>query len=389
MRILLKRNHRLFNFEHEFGATLAFSPTLLVDAGFLDKQSIGAVDCTAFTVDKVKSGDTGKRYDHTWLWNQMIRLGKVAQFGATPQDAFSTAVKGQKVLDKEEYDDSVAYFQTEIGKYDFFTNVKSAIQTQFNKGFKRPVGVGTYWFDEWTPTAPNGIMPEGKRKVSPHEWVVCGWDEEHPECFKIDAHLGYYTYMPRDEFNKAMNATYGSVALTLAETEEERIEFLKEVNYSRIQAIIDMVYNALKIIQAKINLLKPPITPPVAPIEPVVTSEKVKPKRDLLTEFCLSIRDFEGQPGDLNYRNHNPGNVRGTDGKFLVFKTDEEGFAYLKDYVRRACTGKHPSYLPDMTIVQFFRIYAPISDKNNPDAYAQWVCNRMKILPSTKIKELV
>lgn len=275
--ILLKRNHRLFNFEKEFGATLAFDDTLLVDAGFLDKQPIGDVSCTVYTVDKIKSGDTGKRYDHKWLWSEMVRLGKATAQGAVPTDAFSLAVKKQKVLDKEEYDDSVAYFQTDVGSYDYFSNVKSAIQKLKDMGFWRPQGVGTYWYMEFLQTGENQIMKEGKTRVSAHEWVVCGWDKEHPECFKIDAHEGFYRYMPREVFNKLMHETYGSVALTLAETDQEKIDFLKEDNYSFIQALIDKLYNALRIIQSKINTLPPPviITPkPPTPSEKLYETSK-------------------------------------------------------------------------------------------------------------------
>lgn len=108
-----------------------------------------------------------------------------------------------------------------------------------------------------------------------------------------------------------------------------------------------------------------------------------------LNDFCLAIRDFEGRPGDLNYRNNNPGNIRGRDGRFLKFNTYAEGWLYLKDYVTRACTGKHSAYKPDFTIKQFFGVYAPSSDNNQPDIYASWVANRIGLQTSTKIKELI
>ncbi len=154
MRINLLQDHRLFNYETTFGSTTTFSPTLIVDAGFLDVQPIGDVSCTCYTADKVKSGDTGKRYDHTWLWAKMVQARMVVNNGASPQDAFGMAVKGQRVVPTGEIDTSVAYFQCELGQYDFFTNVKSAIQMEYNKGLKRPVGVGTYWYREWLATPP-------------------------------------------------------------------------------------------------------------------------------------------------------------------------------------------------------------------------------------------
>ena len=44
--------------------------------------------------------------------------------------------------------------------------------------------------------------------------------DTHPDMFKIDALQGYYMYMPKDVFNHAMDDTYGSVALTIAETSQ-------------------------------------------------------------------------------------------------------------------------------------------------------------------------
>lgn len=396
MRIILKRNHNIFPYQQVFGSTTDFSATLLVDAGFLDTQAVGAVDCTAFTADKVKSGETGKRYDHNYLWGQMIALGKSSQFGASPQDAFSTAVKGQRTVDGV-IETSNSYYQTDVGQFDFFTNVKSAIQMEFNKGRKRPVGVGTFWYAEWNGLDPNSTMPEGRTHISDHEWLVCGWDKEHPNCFKIDSHQGYYMYMPKDVFNKAMDATYGSVALTLAETDAERIDFLKEINYSYIQAIIDYIYNALKVIQAKINTLpKPPVPSvpvpdhplPPGPTKPISRIKELAKSMEVFEGYFAPGEDPRFPSGSPAWRNKNPGNCKAKDGKFLVFKTKEEGFNYLCDYLTRACTGKHDAYKPEMTLNQFTHIYT--SDKEPaPTNYAKHIANDLMVSTTTKLKELV
>lgn len=303
MKTILKRDHRLFPYQYVFGSTLQFDETLLVDAGFLDTQPVGNIDCVLYSADKVKSGETGKKYDHVWLGIQARKTGKMTSTGMTPQDGFSVAIKGQKVVPTGEIETSPAYFQTEIGKYDFFTNVKSAMQLEHNDGKRRPIACGTFWYAEWGGVLPNGIMPEGKTHTSDHEWVVCGWDKEHPNCFKIDAHLGYYMYIPQDVFNKAMDATYGSVALTIAATSEEGIEWMKANSYSFIQSWIDRIYNALKIIQAKINNLKPmpPLSPP--PIDPPAPIVEVRPvekveylwdTKENARHSCRVIMDEEG-----------------------------------------------------------------------------------------------
>lgn len=80
-----------------------------------------------------------------------------------------------------------------------------------------------------------------------------------------------------------------------------------------------------------------------------------------------------------NYRKYhadtnNPGNIRGTNGKFLKFVSYEEGFDYLCNYINRACRGEHKAYNSDMTMLDFFSKYAPSEDNNNPKKYAEDVC---------------
>lgn len=308
MKIIFKKGksyRKLFNYQRQFGSTTVFSPSLSVDAGFLDIEPAGNVNCTCFTVGKIASAETGKHYDYTWLWTQMVKLGKTSMFGASPQDAFATAVKGLKVVPSGEIDIFPAYFQVDAGQFDTFTNVKSAMQLEFNKGNRRPVGCGTQWYAEWGGVLPNGVMPEGKTHVTDHEWEVCGWDEEHPNCFKIDSHEGYYKYMPQDVFNKAFKDTYGAVGLTLAMTTQEVIDFNKALGYSKIQSAIDAIFNILKLIQNQIVLLvnqktMQPNIPPVDVPAPIVEERVVEvPKyfwdtAEDARHSCRVIMDEEG-----------------------------------------------------------------------------------------------
>lgn len=127
--------------------------------------------------------------------------------------------------------------------------------------------------------------------------------------------------------------------------------------------------------------------------EPVIEAPKVEekdePKGSKLIEWALAIKDYEGGPGDLNHRLNNPGNIRSVKGPFLKFKTWEEGWNALLDYLTRAATGKHKAYKPEFTLEQFFRVYAPIADKNNPVAYAKYVAKRLGVPTSEKIKNLI
>ena len=75
--------------------------------------------------------------------------------------------------------------------------------------------------------------------------------------------------------------------------------------------------------------------------------------------------------------NNNPGAIKSNQGSFLRFPTYEEGFKYLIRYLTRACTGEHAAYRPDMTVREFFSIYSPSFDHNDPLKYAkdivEWV----------------
>lgn len=166
-----------------------------------------------------------------------------------------------------------------------------------------------------------------------------------------------------------------------------------------VQEQLNIIEKILIWIQEQIELLKKkpmykPLSEIIEPTPVIVQPEAVltqpeASKSDRLSLFCQYLTDFEGKPGDLNYRNKNPGNIRGRDGKFLVFKTWDIGMEYLKDYVLKAITGKHlayKKYYPSMNFYQFFRVYAPTSDNNQPSHYAEVVCKRMQVSPNDIMK---
>ena len=119
----------------------------------------------------------------------------------------------------------------------------------------------------------------------------------------------------------------------------------------------------------------------------------------ILQQFCLAIRDYEGKPGDRNYRNNNPGNCRyskiGYAPKYGIVRKDKDGFAIFEDYetgwlyllnlVRGIAKQR-----PEWTIVDFFKRYAPSTDGNDPARYAAYVAQRLSVdVSSWKIKNLI
>lgn len=124
--------------------------------------------------------------------------------------------------------------------------------------------------------------------------------------------------------------------------------------------------------------------------------------RDMLSEFCIAISNYEGGPKDLNHRQCNPGNLKygpfaiaagatrqGSKG-FAIFPSWDIGMNALEKLVRNAASGKSVSYKPTMTILQFFSTYAPSSDNNDPNAYAKYVGGRLRVDYKTyQIKNLL
>ena len=116
-------------------------------------------------------------------------------------------------------------------------------------------------------------------------------------------------------------------------------------------------------------------------------------------EWALAIKEYEGwKPGSRSFRNCNPGNLRyykqiGSTGKdrngFAIFPSYEVGINALMRQLVIAANGTSKAYRSTMTLIDFFRVYAPSSDNNEPDRYAQFVANKLQVDPNIQIKNLL
>lgn len=95
-------------------------------------------------------------------------------------------------------------------------------------------------------------------------------------------------------------------------------------------------------------------------------------------------------------RNNNPGNIKdmnfgnviGKDNRgFAQFATPEDGFDALVEKVKFNQTSPKSRYY-GKTIAQYFQMYAPSSDGNNPKWYAQDVANRCWVSINTPISQV-
>lgn len=151
-----------------------------------------------------------------------------------------------------------------------------------------------------------------------------------------------------------------------------------------MKTILDWI---IKIFFSPLPTPQPVIPPtPTPSVPPTSTVNKL----DL---WCAAAKQMEGA---LPYRN-NPGNLRyrgqmfAVDDKgFCKFDTYAHGYQALRNLFIRACTGKSfPLYNPNGNLYDFYNVYAPASDGNNPKHYAEFVAKYIGVDPSIVIKNLI
>jgi hypothetical protein len=104
-----------------------------------------------------------------------------------------------------------------------------------------------------------------------------------------------------------------------------------------------------------------------------------------LDAVALAIFSFESghlaNPASLCVRNNNPGNLRLSnapkgDGGFSLFADFLAGYGALISELTHKFTGNNAHGIkPDSTLLDLFNVYAPPSDNNPTNAYAEFVAN--------------
>jgi hypothetical protein len=124
--------------------------------------------------------------------------------------------------------------------------------------------------------------------------------------------------------------------------------------------------------------------PGAAPVDSVATYSGGS---DALDNIAQAIYQFEGgHPGNINVRNNNPGNLRGDpnaigkSGGYAVFGDQGDGWDALYGWLTRQAQ-THPGW----DFYDLFSVYAPSSDNNDPDAYAEYVANYAGFDPSQTV----
>jgi hypothetical protein len=89
-------------------------------------------------------------------------------------------------------------------------------------------------------------------------------------------------------------------------------------------------------------------------------------------------------------RLNNPGDIKDmTTGQFKQYSTPTEGYNALVNDLNTKITGKSKTGVtPDSSLRHFSSIYAPSSDNNNPEEYAQNLAKQLGVSADTPIKDL-
>lgn len=106
---------------------------------------------------------------------------------------------------------------------------------------------------------------------------------------------------------------------------------------------------------------------------------------ELLDALAQAIWYYEGHhPGDRNMRNNNPGNLRNPTGGdhpadpegYLIFESFTAGYQALLMDLQAKITGQNRHGLDQNSdLEEFFSVYAPSHDHNQPKIYAGFVAH--------------
>lgn len=116
-----------------------------------------------------------------------------------------------------------------------------------------------------------------------------------------------------------------------------------------------------------------------------------------IDRFCEAIMAYEGwKPGSHSYRTNNPGNLRcspmalNTVDGYAVFDSFSTGWnALLRDITLKASGESRTTIRPTSSIREFFSVYAPSEDDNDPEKYAAYVIDRAKLPPDCTLGDLL
>ena len=386
-------DHRDYDFYKTFGAANVFSVNLpdnyIVDTnGWMPDQRFSEpvfnnpafpFGCTSYTTCDICADQDDMLYNPAFTESFTHANEKR---GVEIRESLLSAINfGTKALDGSIHK-RTAFFN--IKKYevlDWFDSIRYSMLPTL--GEKRTVSWGTPWYQEWQNTGNNlqGIVTAPQnyyaQNVFWHNSKFIGWKTIDGVPYLVNKSWQGTSfgdkgllYFPREVVNSVMNVR-GTCAYTVSKIVAG--SGFKTINVS----LMDWAHSILR------NIFTP----------------KINMKTELLNKMCMAIRSREGwKPGSTSYRNNNPGNLKfvsqpGTTGKdtrgFAIFKDYESGINALRNQILLVARGNSKVYPKTCTIIQFFAIYAPSSDNNDPESYAKEVADKMGVPVTWELSNLI
>lgn len=239
-------------------------------------------------------------------------------------------------------------------------------------------------------------------KFSPLAVAVTAWHQNDKGVFIQKGTENHWTAMfGHEEFSKILDSYEPYKKLV-----DHNFNYCKRIYIEKISLTVEQISIFQKILQALKEILGITLQQVEALPKPPVEAP------DRLKDFCLAIEAYEdyvlpggkyrngkiAPTGSLSYRNKNPGNLKyvgqlkatGRDAQgFAIFPTYEDGFNALQAMILGVVRGKSHVYKPTCTIYEFFAIYAPVSDHNNPKAYAEYVAKKVGVEPTVTLQTII
>lgn len=189
-------------------------------------------DCTAISGTDVATDQSGTLYSIDDLW----ALTPHSVNGADPRDSMKAITQhGLQPLNGGPRDTRwTSYLRSEGDVGDFARNLMASMMAT-----QSSTTVASNYYQEWTDTPENEVLPMGKTRVSGHDYKISGW---RTRGLAIEFHVKFWTggfkWMPADIFNIELNK-YGTGCYlpTTKETTANQISFVQKC----VDAIINLM----------------------------------------------------------------------------------------------------------------------------------------------------
>lgn len=385
-------DHRDYDFFKTFGAVSSLEINLpneyIVESGWKPDQRLYETvfgnqpqpfGCTNYTTCDLCAAQDGILYNPAFTENFTHAN---ANGGATVRDSLLSAIKfGTQGIDNIIRKRTAFYNIQKYQQLDWFDSIRYSMLPTI--GEKRTVSWGTPWYTEWENAGNtlNGIVPE----VNNYNKSVQSWHNSEFVGWKTIAGVPYlinkswqgtnfgdsgYLYFPREVVNAVMEVK-GTCAYTVS-------KIVPGSGFKMIDTtLMEWAHSIIR------NIFTP----------------KIDMKTQLLNVMCSAIQHREGWfEGSTSFRNKNPGNLKfngqiGTIGQdsrgFAIFKDYESGLNALKKQIHIVASGNSRVYPKPCNLSQFFAIYAPSNDGNDPHSYASEVAGKMGVPVTWELSNLI